>query len=379
MSRRRTIDNGLPRRVYEKNGAYRYLSAQPLRNPTSGKMQRWHHLAYLSDGLSAMLTALGQLLGTKAMIEGSMPYLCSEFKANKLGKFGKETRETYGRYLDFIADDFEEFNAADVTTKHFADFLRNNFKGTPNTAQKYAALARKLFRYAISELGLRQDNPIDQLDLSNYETGRREVLATHEQIAQIRAAGMTSKPRKDTGKQIPNASGPMFACIIDMTYLLWARAIDIRTLKESQIEGSHATGGRIRIKPSKTQKSSGKAVDITITPAIQDVIDRARAIKMEYGIISAYLLPTRKATPYTKSGLTSMWDRAKDRIGMTDDVVFKDIRALAATDAVRRGEKREDVQTRLVHTSGKTTDIYIKELIPDVSGIEMNLPWIDKP
>ncbi|MGX9696338.1 hypothetical protein ACWYXK_05055 [Janthinobacterium lividum] len=49
----------------------------------------------------------------------------------------------------------------------------------------------------------------------------------------------------------------MFACTIDMSYLLWARSIDIRTLKESQIED-----GWIRIKPSKTQKTSGKAVDI---------------------------------------------------------------------------------------------------------------------
>lgn len=155
-----------------------------------------------------------------------------------------------------------------------------------------------------------------------------------------------------------------------MSYLLWARALDIRTLKESQIED-----GRIRIKPSKTQKSSGKAVDITITPEIQEVIERARAIKRKYEIISPFLLPTQKGNAYARSSLQSMWDRAKDRIGMKDDVVFKDLRALAATDAARRGEDRSDIQKRLVHTSGKTTDIYIKEVVPDVSEIPMALPW----
>ena len=83
-------------------------------------------------------------------------------------------------------------------------------------------------------------NPIDQLDMSSYKTGRREVLATHAQVQAIREAGMMSKERKGTGLSIPTASGPMFACIIDMSYLLWARGIDIRMLKNhrSRMDGS---------------------------------------------------------------------------------------------------------------------------------------------
>lgn len=370
MNRRRKTNRGLPRRVYLRHGAYSYLAPAPMRVPKTGKMQRLIHLAYEYEGESAMLVALSILIGGPASIEGSMPSVCAEFKANKLGRYSKEVQAQYSQYLNVIADEFEEFHAAQVTTKECAGFLRDNFKGKPNTARKYSALMRKLFKYAISELGIRQDNPIDQLDLSDYETQRRTVLPSHEQIRMIRAAGMMSKSRKDTGRNIPTASGPMFACIIDMSYLLWARAIDIRMLKESQIDQ-----GRIRITPTKTQKTSGKTVDITITPAIQTVIDTARAVKNRYEIISPYLFPTRKGTPYSKSGLSSMWDRAKERIGMTDDVVFKDIRALGATDAARRGDDRKDIQKRLVHTSSKTTDIYIKEAIPDISGIEMNLPW----
>ena len=215
-------------------------------------------------------------------------------------------------------------------------------------------------------------NPIDQLDMSSYKTGRREVLATHAQVQAIREAGMMSKERKGTGLSIPTASGPMFACIIDMSYLLWARGIDIRMLKESQIKD-----GLIRIKPSKTQKTSGKAVDIVVTPAIAEVIARARGLKTKYGRISQFVLPTQKGGAYTRTGLSSIWDRAKERIGMKDDVVFRAIRALAATDAVRRGENRSDIQKRLVHTSGKTTDIYIKEVIADVSEIPMALPWFE--
>lgn len=376
MNRARKTGKGLPRRVYLKHGAYRFFSATPIRDPKSGELKKWHHLAYEYEGRDAIYAPLAALLGDRKNEEGSMPFVCAEFKASKLKKYSPETRAQYSQYLDVIAEEFEDFSAAQVTTKAFAGFLRDKFKDKPNTAQKYSALAKKLFRFVISELGLRQDNPIDQLDLSDYDTERRLVLPTHEQIAKIREAGMYSKPRKDTGRQIPTASGPMFACIIDMTYLVWQRGKDIRTLKEDQIKD-----GRIRFKPSKTEKTSGKTVDIVITPQIQAVIDRARAIKKTYKVkgqdmITPYLFPTTKGTPYAKSGLTTMFDRARERAGMKDvDIIFKDLRALGATDALKAGKDKKDIQTRMVHASGDTTEIYFKEAVPEVSGIVMDLPW----
>ena len=382
MPRKRKDGAGLPRRVYMKHGAYFFVPREPMldpRDPASKAKKSWLFLARVEDGEAKLYAELGKLLDEKRMIAGSMPFACAEFKANKLGEYTDETRKDYTRYLDLIAAVFEDFHAAQVTTKDCADFLRAKFKGKANTARKVAALLGKLFRYIIGELGLRQDNPMDQLDLGAYKTTRLTKLPTHEQIKAIRAGGMESSPRKDNGTTFETASGPMFACIIDMSYLLWARAIDIRTLKEAQIVRNLVDGelrdSHIRIKPSKTEKTSGKMVDIAITPQIEDVIKRARAIKKKYEVISPYLFPTQDGDAYTKSGLSSMWRRAKARAGITDDITFKDIRALGATDAAKAGEDRKNIQTRLAHTSGKTTDIYIKEAIADVSEIAVTLPW----
>ena len=382
MPRKRKNGAGLPKRVYAKHGAYYFVPREPMldpREPASKDKKSWLFLCRVDEGDAVLYTALGKLLDDKRLISGSMPAACADFKANKLGEYTDETKEAYERYLDVIATVFEDFHAAQVTTKDCADFLRAKYKGKNNTARKIAALLGKLFRFIIGELGLRQDNPIDQLDLGAYKTQRRTKLPTHEQIAAIRAGGMESTPREDTGAVYATASGPMFACIIDMSYLLWARAIDIRTLKEAQIIKSvvdgHLRDVHIRIKPSKTEKTSGKMVDIAITPQIAAVIERARAIKREYEVISPYLFSTQEGGAYSKSGLSSMWRRAKSRAGITDDVTFKDIRALGATDAARAGEDRKDIQTRLAHTSGKTTDIYIKESIADVSEIASTLPW----
>jgi integrase len=378
MNRARKSHRGLPARVYVTDGAYRYKSAVKIRDPLDGKLKFWIRLADFAPGGKnepAMLSALAKLKGHTLAVEGTMPHLCAEFKANKLGKYGEETRKQYSQYLDTIANDFEAFMVSQVTTRACADFLRNNFKDKANTARKYGALMAKLFRYAISGLGLREDNPMDQIDLDEFEVSRREVLATHAQVAAVRAAGFIGADGRKT------QSGPMFACIIDMTYLLWARALDIRTLREAQID---EVAGVIRMKPSKTKKSSGLSVDIVITPEIKEVIDRARAIKRNYQIISPYLFPTKKGGAYVKSGLTSMWERARERAAEVEKkagrefgpmIQFKDLRSLAATDAAKKGIDKKDIQGRLVHASEGTTDIYIKESVPSTSAIDMKLPW----
>jgi integrase len=345
-----------------------------MMSPKTKKVQAWIQLCRVEEGKSKMLTELASLIGGAKNVPGSMPFLCADFKAHKLKKFSAEVQAQYSQYLDVIADEFEEFHASEVSTKEFADFLHDRFGEMPNTAQKYAGLARKLFKHAISRHGFRTDNPIDQLDMGDFETGRREVLLSHKDVELVRQFGMVSKPRKQTGKVLPTASGPMFCCIIDMTYLLWARAIDIRMLREDQVEN-----GWIRIKGSKTKNTSGKIVDFKITPGIQAVLDRARAIKAGYGLENdgGYVFPSQLGTPYTKSGLFSMWTRARERAGIVDtgSVWFKDLRALGATDALKAGKGRKKIQERLGHVDEETTEIYLKEAVADASDIELPLPW----
>lgn len=45
-------------------------------------------------------------------------------------------------------------------------------------------------------------------------------------------------------------------------------------------------------------------------------------------------------------------------MGRNDEVVLRDVRAMAARHAARRGENGSDIQMRLVPTSGNITDLY---------------------
>ncbi|AJG18773.1 tyrosine-type recombinase/integrase [Cupriavidus basilensis] len=364
MGRARKGHKGLPKRVIVNHGAYYFTAPAPMRNPWTGKTQRLIQLCRVDDGEGKMFSRLSELFTDKRLVDGSMPYLCTEWKARKLKRYTDSVQSDYGRMADTISESFRDFFVANVTTKACADFLRDNFSDKANSAQKYANVLRKMFKMAISELGLREDNPCDNLDLSDYQTKRREVLPTHDAIKRIRAAALVGEDK------LPTESGPMFQCIIDMAYLVWQRGTDVRNLTESQI-----SDGVIRFKPSKTAGSSGKVVHVVITTHIQVVIDRAKAIKKKYGVKTDYLFPSQAGTPYSKTGLHSMWRRAKSRAKVTDQIVFKDLRALGATDAARDGNDAADIQKRLAHTTAKTTAIYIKEAFPERSEMDVSLPW----
>lgn len=372
MNRKRKSNRGLPARVYIKDGAYRFLASEKIRDPADGKLKFWIKLAGIGDGpgcgMAAMFATLAKLTGARGADKSSMPYLCQEYSAQKLTRYTDDVKEAYTAYIEKIADDFEDFQVKDVTTRDWSEFLRNHYQGKANTAKKVTALGRKIFRYGISEFGLRTDNPLDQIDLDDYKTERRAVVPTHDQIKAIRASALIGKDGRKT------LSGPTLVCLVDISYLCWQRGKEFRMLEESQIEG-----GRIRFKPTKTERTSGLSVDITITPDIQAVLDRAAAIKAKHQIDSKYIFPKLSGKhvgkPYSRNGLFTMWDRARERAKITDDVQFRDLRALAATDAAKAGKSRKDIQERLVHSDSKTTEIYIKESVPAQSDMESKLPW----
>jgi hypothetical protein len=39
------------------------------------------------------------------------------------------------------------------------------------------------------------------------------------------------------------------------------------------------------------------------------------------------------------------------------------------------GKQMKEIQKRLVHTTSKTSEIYIKEAIPELPTVNMHLPW----
>lgn len=105
-SRPRKKNNGLPKRMRAKHGAFCFLAPKPMLNPWNGKVRRWIRLCAIIEGESAMYTKLGQLLQDKVLVSGTMPNLCAEWKKNKLGRYNTDIRDEYGRMADVISEAF---------------------------------------------------------------------------------------------------------------------------------------------------------------------------------------------------------------------------------------------------------------------------------
>lgn len=165
----------------------------------------------------------------------------------------------------------------------------------------------------------------------------------------------------------------MHQCYHDLSFLIYQRTTDVRLLKRSQIRD-----GVIHFEPSKTQESSGAAVDIPITPAIQAVLDRAAAISKEWKVVCPYVIHTRLRTAFTRSGIYSAYRRADAEIHGGDDKVIglnpKALRPYSATTAKKQGFDINQLQVGLAHTSVKTTEGYVHQHEVPLSAVSLTLP-----
>ncbi len=163
----------------------------------------------------------------------------------------------------------------------------------------------------------------------------------------------------------------MLQCYHDLSFLLAQRTTDIRLLERSQIRGSS-----IRIEPSKTLHSSGAAVDLPITPAIQAVLDRAAAITKSWSMLCPYVIHTRQGTAYTRSGIYTAYKHADEALhgGKTTGLNPKALRPYALTKARQDGYSKEQLQTTAAHASLGTTEGYLQSHDVPVSAVIMRLP-----
>ncbi|WP_263596840.1 site-specific integrase [Pandoraea sputorum] len=106
-------------------------------------------------------------------------------------------------------------------------------------------------------------------------------------------------------------------------------------LKWSQVDFA---AGVIHFIPTKTEDSSGIAVDVTITPEIREVLNRIREIDGHERIGRLNVVHSLSNEEYEATAIRTAWNRAAERVGLAHrGYTVKSIRAKAPTDAKRAG------------------------------------------
>jgi integrase len=102
---------------------------------------------------------------------------------------------------------------------------------------------------------------------------------------------------------------------MDIAYLTGLRKGDILKLKLSDIKNNE-----LLVETEKTKKK----LCFKVEGDLAVVIDKAK--KLRRLILSPYLFCTNEGTPITKSNFGVRWHLLKKRVGLSDNVVFHDIR-----------------------------------------------------
>lgn len=338
MGRPRKHDKGLPAYVRIRFGSYLYKDKK---------------LCRVDEGEAAMYEALAK---EKALpgIE-RVPAAVAKFKLEYLPRLAPSTRKEHARLLDIFAADFTDFRVDQVDSPAIKRSIKNLYPSKLTAAKHYKARVSTFFRWCIADAGLIKINPCNAVWLDKA----------------------ISKKTPWTTKlfwEVRDKLEPMHQCYHDLSFLLYQRTTDVRRLRREQIRD-----GVIHFVPSKTLKSSGKEVDIPITPAIQSVLDRAaelsREIAKKRGVIGPYVIHTRQGSAYTRSGIYSAYRRADEELhGIPTGLNPKALRPFAVTMAKKRGYSLDQLQIGLAHTSQATTQGYVQQHEVPVSEVALELP-----
>lgn len=353
----------LPRRVYVKHSTYWFVDLT----------RRWHKLSRVNDGEAKMYLALAARIDAPPL--SRMPGAVGAFKAEYLPGLAMTTQKEHERLLDIAAEEFSNFDVADVRPTDVARSVKNLYTGRPTAARHYKARLSTFFRWAV-QAGLRGDNPCREIWLK--APPKRDRYITDDEFGKIRAWLL----RGDDGQ--PTGAGEMARVFVELCYLTAQRPTDVRRLQWSQVRIE-----AIAFKPSKTEGSSGAKVLVHRTPAINAILERARTFvrpatkeekrsgKHRAAMKSMFVVHALDGGPYTMSGIRSAWQRACRRAAVKNATI-KDLRAKALTDARRLGYGLEQLQIAAAHRSITTTEGYLRVFDEPRSSIELTLPDMQK-
>jgi integrase len=340
------------KRVYTRHGAFFFVDRQ-------GK---WHRLCAIADGEPAMLRALAKFKDAPAARPGSWGALIADWKRERLAGYEACTQRDYGLMLTKIEAAFRDIDVAELDAGHVMD-LRDQWKDKPRSANKYQALLSVLCTYAIEKRILKA-NPCR--DVRKLDERPRRVYQTHEVTAKVMEAAVAGRRHSGTGKAWKNANGEMYAALFAMAYLTAARAKDVRLLRWSDIRKTE-----ILLEPTKTRKSSAAKIAVQITPAIQEVLDRAKSLGKVKSPV--YVFHTLKGTPLSASAVKSAWRRARSRAGVAD-AWMRDLRPKALSDAKRAGLSLQQLADAAGHVSVTTTEGYLRGFEVKEADLGLALP-----
>lgn len=332
---------------------------------------KWVRLCHVIDTEEVLLERLLNEKKRHARPEGTgnARHLIDKYVLETKATHKEKAWPSYGKYAGNALRNADVENIDATTVMQ----VLKHWKGKLHMQRVMHAFLSGFFKWCI-EHGRMKTNPCNELRGWIKKPKPSAVYITDGDFAKIRSAMVSYTYTKADGQTITARvnSGPMMQCFVDLCYLTAQRSTEIRLLKWSQVDRD---AGVIHFLPTKTEDSTGIAVDFVISPEIDEVLRRIRELDQEERSGDKNVVHSLDGHEYEAGAMRSAWDRAAKRVNLTGmGYTVKMIRAKALTDANRAGYDIKALQEVAAHADEKTTVIYLKQMEVPVSDVRLRVP-----
>jgi len=317
MGRRRKHNTHLPRGMTLEHGAYYLRPNARTRTP-------------LGRDFAAAMTRYGELVSGQ-WAGRTLGDVIDRYRLEVLPLKAANTQANEGRALDMLRKVFGRMLPDQLTPRdcyRYVDLRRTkDGKPAPIAARNEIKLLQHVYSKAI-RWGVTSLNPARGVELPKAQRGDRYV--TDAELEAVR--GMASDRVR---------------VAIDLAHLIGARRGDVLALTRDDV-----TDEGLRLRAAKT----GKADTFAWTPALREVVERARRIPPQ--LPGRNLVRNRAGQAYTGSGFNAVWKSLMKRYEKAGGRRFKfhDIRAKTGSDSGTLAEAAE----RLQHSSPAVTQAHYR-------------------
>jgi len=297
-ARKNKDDAWMPPRVYLGRSAYEY-------HPKGGGNIR---LCDKTCTQAQVWTAWEALINDRPD-ESTLSGLIEKFfQSGDFFELAAETQKDYRKYSKKIIDVFGQMPPDSIKPEHVRKYLDKRGVKSRTQANREKAFMSRVYRWAY-ERGYAKGNPTKGVKQFK-ETGRDRYI-THEEY-----------------NALYSVSPDVVRVAMELAYLCCARQNDVLEMKKSQLM---AEG--ILIKQSKTAVAQIKAWSERLRAAIE----LAKALPLNEGMSSLFILHQPTGHKYTRDGFNSRWRKAKEdaRIKyphLSFDFTFHDLKAKGISD-----------------------------------------------
>lgn len=296
VGRKRKNDDGLPKRVYPKHGAFWYVD----------RANEWHRLAALDD-YAGMLTALGALLSKDEPLN-TIELLWARYQTDVLPKLAKKTQSGRRNDMKKPLEVFGKMNPQDIEPHHIWTYWRK--RGETEQARHEIKAISALLTYA-RQVGARKgsenSNPCYDLKLPGAKP--RDIYVTDAMFYAVHDGAPWQVQRA--------------------MELAWSGGLDESTIIKLERRNVTATG--LQFERGKTGKL--QAIDG------EDLIEIVKAALRERPQVRRFIISRWDGKPYTANGFQIAWQRAmrkaidEGKLNVAERYHFHDLRGKAASDA----------------------------------------------